>query len=79
MKTVLTNGLSPEKKEELRSIFKASGFLRERLVQLLEDKARSARKASESKEAYEVAHWPYLQADRNGYVRALEEIQSLLK
>lgn len=79
MKTIWTNGLTPERKEELRSAFNASGYLRERLQELAQNKINAARKSSISKDAYDSPNWGYLQADTNGYIRALEEIQSLLQ
>jgi len=79
MKVCWTKGLSPEKKEEVRSDFQASGALRERLASILQEKIDASRKASILKDSYESPNWAYLQADINGFVRALEEIQSILK
>lgn len=78
MKTSWTKGLSPDKKEEIKREFDASGVFRERLKQILEEKIESTRKGSVSKDAYQSANWAYLQADAVGAQRALEEVISLI-
>jgi hypothetical protein len=78
MKTVWTNGLTPEEKTELKKDFVGSVILRRRLKKLLEDKENASRKASISKEGYENPNWAYLQADARGYERAISEIISLI-
>lgn len=78
MKTSWTKGLSPDKKEEIKREFDASGILRERLKLILEEKMEVARKGSLSKDAYQSPNWAYLQADAVGVQRALEEVISLL-
>ena len=42
----------------------------------IEDKLRKIRKTKETD--YDSPSWAYLQADRNGYTRALEEILNLI-
>lgn len=79
MKTRWTQGLSPEKKEEVKREFLASALVRERLISILEDKIETTRKGSISKDAYNSANWAYLQADAVGMERAFEEVISLLK
>lgn len=79
MKTVWTNGLTPDNKEDMRNAFKASGRLRERLTQIIEDKINAANKVRITKDLYDQANWAYLQADAVGYERALQEVISLIE
>lgn len=78
MKTSWTAGLSPQDKEEIVLAFKASARLRERLISMLEDKANVSRTAARRDENYENPAWPYQQADKLGYERAIFEVISLL-
>jgi hypothetical protein len=79
MKTVWTAGIEDEGlKKEVQASFKGSGIMRERLVDILKDKAESAVKAGRSKEAYDCPNWAYKKADEAGYNRALFEIISLI-
>ncbi len=79
MKTSWKAGLSVDRKKELEMEFSGSGFLRERLIKLLQDKIDSSTKESRLKITYESPNWSLLQADNVGYQRALEEVISLLK
>lgn len=78
MKTVWTNGLTPEQKTEIKKDFVGSVILRKRLQKILEDRMEGSRRASISKDSYENANWAYLQADARGYERAISEIISLI-
>ena len=78
MKTTWTKGLSPEMGVELRKDFVSSKIVRERLTLLLEEKSKTSRDASISKDCYDSVNWAYLQADARGYERALNEVISLL-
>lgn len=78
MKTVWTNGLNAEKKEEMRREYVASAHLRSRLRKLLEDKIESRYKKSILESSYENPNWALLQADAAGYQRALTEVISLI-
>lgn len=78
MKTTLTKGLTPEKKKELESDYKASVYFRQRLTALLEEKIKVMRREATSREAYALPAWPFVQADAVGYERALNEVISLI-
>jgi hypothetical protein len=78
MKTSLTAGLSAQEKNELERDFHASAHLRNRIIDVLKDKAESNRRDTRSKDRYVEASWAYLQADSIGYERALFEVISLL-
>lgn len=78
MKTVWTNGLSTQQKEEMRADFLSAGRLRERGIEIARKKIETARKSSILKDSYESPNWALLQADSCGYIRALEEIISIL-
>lgn len=78
MKTSLTAGLKPQSKEEVVASFKASALFRERLTAVLDKKIQSTKTNKLSVEAYENPSWAYLQADANGYERAIKEVISLL-
>lgn len=79
MKTVWVKGLTKEQETELRKDFVGSVMLRKRLSELLEDKSKSSREGSISKDNYSNPNWAYLQADARGYERALNEVISLLE
>lgn len=79
MKTAWTAGLKEQEKKEVIEDFKASPALRARLTQMLTKKIDSERGSSLSKISYDSPSWPYLQADTNGYERALREVISLLE
>ena len=78
MKTALTAGLDPQKTKEVRTEFIGSVALRERLIDVLNGKKDSLRSECTSKQSYESPSWGFLQADCNGYERAMNEIISLL-
>lgn len=79
MKTAWKKGLTKERAEEVGKDFEASAILRNRLKELLEEKAKLSREGSISKDAYTNPNWAYLQADARGYERALSEILSLIE
>ena len=79
MKVSWTKGLDKDLKEEVTLSFKSSSVMRKRLKALIEEKEALARKQSISKETYESPSWGFLQADNNGYLRALHEILSLIE
>lgn len=78
MKTILTTGLDPQTVKEIRAEFIGSAALRERLIDVLNGKKDSLRSECISKQSYESPSWGFLQADCNGYERAMNEIISLL-
>ncbi len=76
MKTVWTQGLTPTEKEEFEKVVYASKKVLDKLSQIVYNKINAVEKTSP--EDYKSPAWAYLQADRNGYRRALEEINSIL-
>lgn len=78
MKTVWTNGLKGDAKDDIVSSFKHSILLRGRLQAILEDKIEIKRKARRKEEGYESPSWAFQQADSVGYERALAEVISLI-
>ncbi len=78
MKSVLIAGLTPQSKEEVVASFNASGLLRERLTTILDKKLQASKTTKVSVETYANPSWAYLQADANGYERAIKEVISLL-
>lgn len=78
MKTSITAGLSKERQEEVRGAFTASSAFRERLTEILDKKINTTKTSKTSLESYESPSWAYLQADANGYERAIREVISLL-
>lgn len=79
MKLNWTKGLSGEAKQDVLSEYASSSHLRARLEVLLREKQIASQKAIISKDAYDSPNWAYKQADNVGYLRAMEEIVSLLK
>lgn len=77
MKTIWTKGLDTEQQARMKSAFKSSTEVRERLSKICQEKVASA--MSTNKNQYDGSSWPYEQADAIGYRRALEEIISLLE
>jgi hypothetical protein len=78
MKSSITAGLDDEKKRIVVQEFIGSYALRERLIAVLNGKKASFRSETMSKTSYDKPGWPYLQADCNGYERAIDELISLL-
>lgn len=78
MKLNWTKGLSGEAKRDIQLEYASSSNLRKRLEVLLREKQASSQKAIISKESYDSPNWAYKQADNVGYLRALEEVISIL-
>lgn len=78
MKSNLTAGMNPERKEELQASFRAGVLFRERLKEVLEGKMNARRNAISSTDQYSSPSWALLQADHIGYERALNEVISLI-
>lgn len=75
MKLSLTKGLGPDEKKGLENSFNNSGVFRERLKEVLLDKAELTLSLSQ----YDKASWPFYHADQIGYIRAIKEIISLIE
>jgi len=78
MKTSWTARLQPEQQKEVIDAFKSSALLRNRLKVILEGKEAATIKAKVSDSEFENPSWAYKQADLGGYIRALEEVISLI-
>ncbi len=79
--TVDTRWISHIRDPEERATFavsvRSAGMILERLADILYTKMEVTNKSSV--EDYELAAWPYRQADKVGYMRALQEIIELTK
>ena len=73
------SGIPKEQQEEFRKRLLIAKDLFLRLSELLEVKSKDNEKARISKSAYDKPAFSEYQADANGYARALEEVQQLLK
>jgi predicted O-methyltransferase YrrM len=78
MKTLWTAGLEKERTVDVRQNFKEALVLRQRLRELLDKKIEASVRESRSKDSYDLPNWAYVQADKRGYERALQEIFDLL-
>ena len=78
MKLTWTKGLTAKEKEEICLSFSSNATFRLRAIKIMEDKIDAERKRSVSSAGYESPNWALKQADSNGYIRALEEMISLM-
>lgn len=78
MKKSWTMGLDDQETIDVRANFIEALVMRKRLLTMIADKISESQTVSRSKLTYESPNWAYLQADQNGYERALSEIMSLL-
>ncbi len=77
MKAVWTKGLKTGEKSKREEQFKQAREILDTLIEVLEDKERKARKAV--RPDYISGGWPYQAADNNGYIRAVQEIKTILE
>lgn len=78
MKSLWTAGLDDERTTDVRQGFKEAFVLRQRLKEILGKKIDASVRESRSKDSYDLPNWAYLQADKKGYERGLQEIFDLL-
>ncbi len=80
MNTAWTKGLKrgSDELKDLEAAYAASGVLRRRLKQMLEDLYDLETKARIKTSDYDSPAWAYKQADAIGYARALSKIISML-
>lgn len=80
MNTVWTKGLKrgSDELKDLEAAYAASGLLRRRLIQVLEDWYEQEAKARLNSNDYDAASWAYRQADAIGYARALSKVINIL-
>ena len=74
-----SSNLPKEQQEEFSKRLLVAKDLFQRLSELLEVKRKDNDKDRTSKSAYDKPAFSEYQADANGYARALEEVQQLLK
>jgi hypothetical protein len=80
MKTSWIKGIKDEQvRVDITSAFQSSKFLRKRLTQLLLEKTAQKQKDCMNVSNYEKNSWAFQQADSQGYLRALQEIMSLIE
>ena len=77
MKTVWTKGLNDEEKKIRQEKVKQAREVLDILTEMLDHKEAQARKAL--KPNLMDAGWPYFAADNNGYIRAVQEIKTILQ
>ncbi len=78
MRTTWYKGMTDREKEEIISSFNASGRLRSRMKEILEEKLISMYAKRREETSYECPNWAFKQADYVGYERAMHEILSLI-
>jgi len=79
MKQSWTAGLEPEQIKDVKGDFISSHLTRKRLTKMLNDKLEEFERASLDPKNYATPNWAYLQADLQGYKRALRLVISLLE
>lgn len=79
MKKSWTAGASPEEKKRTEAEYSSAVALRAKLTELLEKDIALTVKEGRSKGPYSSPNWALLQADANGYLRALDHVISLIK
>jgi len=77
MKTVWTKGLDEEHSSEMRTAFLQGTLVRERIIEIINEKINTSRKERITKDAYETPNWGFKQADACGYERAMQELISI--
>lgn len=78
MKLSWTKGLDEQLQKDVVQNFKEAAVMRRRMKVLLLEKIDASVKEGRLKELYESPSWPYLQADKRGYERAMQEIIDLI-
>lgn len=78
MKSSWLKGLDPERAKDVRGDYLSSLVTRKRLIEICEERIKTADKTSLNKEGYDIANWALKQADLIGYKRAIEEIINLI-
>ncbi len=78
MKTLFLHGLDKEDTEEMEASFIASRVMRKKLNKILSSKVAHTHAWQSSKNSYGEPNWALQQADAMGYIRALEEVMSLM-
>lgn len=75
----LTQGLLEQDKKSLEETANNSESLLTQIDKVLNKILEESIEKQRAVKTYEIASWPYLQADLNGYQRAVSDIITLLK
>jgi len=78
MKVRWTNRLDEQNTKDIKQLYKESHRIRARLNQMLVDIIEEKRKGQTLESLYDSPSWAYIQADRNGYERALRDVIELI-
>jgi len=73
-----TQGLDDQLATDIKQFYKESAILRKRLQHMLTDMVDEKAKGRTLESHYDSPNWAYIQADRNGYTRALRDIIELI-
>lgn len=77
MKKSWVKGLDQGQAEDVEAAYKASGLLRSRIKEMLDELQETAVNTTLLKDNYSQPNWDKKQADTVGYIRALKEISNL--
>lgn len=77
LKNRFVSGVPEDEQDELRELFALARPVRERLSQVMKEKADAENANLQTQ--YESPSWAYKQADLNGYLRAMKLIQTYLE
>lgn len=78
MKASWTSGLDADAAKEIKEGYVRSLLVRKRLASIIEDKTVTAYKALRSRDMFNLPKWELAQAERIGYINALEDLMSLI-
>lgn len=78
MKIRWTLGLDEQNTKDIKQLYKEASRIRGRLNQMLVDIIDEKRKGATLESLYDSPSWSYIQADRNGYERAIRDIIDLI-
>lgn len=79
MKQSWYKGLDAQGTREIKAEYKAAVLMRKRLVLLLKEKIGDTLVSGRSKSGYDCPNWAYKQADMSGYLRAIDDIISMVE
>ena len=80
MKVTWTKGITDNDiKEAIASEYRASGALRRRAAEILEEKAYLSYRSRINEASFDNPNWALQQAEACGYARALREVAELMK
>lgn len=81
MNTLWTKGMKRGSQEikDIEGAFKASAFLRKRMMEMLQTMLDEEISSKLSDNAYDNASWAYKQADSVGYARAIKRMMATLE